>query len=155
MESSPVREDRPVVVAAFRSAEEASVARSFLIREKIAANMTPRQDALERLCPDMFDGGFDVIVAAADAANAIALLQRIWPDESAIDAEVVEPCMACRSTNVMRVPRIGIFIGAAITLVMASLLFGQRDLFLLVVAIIGAALLLTPGRRCRSCGERW
>ena len=142
-----------VVVAAFRSAEEASAARSFLVREKIAANMMPRQDAIERLCPDMFADGFDVIVSSNDAANAIALLHRMWP-EDAIDVQIVDRCAACGSTDIMHIPRIRIFIVAAIALIATSLVVGQRDLFLLVIAVIGAVLLLTPGRRCRACGER-
>lgn len=117
--------------------------------------MTPRQDAMERLCPDVFDGGFDVVVAASDAADAIALLQRIWPDESVLDVEATAPCPACASADVMRIPRIRIFIVAAVALIGASLVFGERDLFLLVIAIVGAALVLTPSRRCRNCGERW
>lgn len=144
----------PVVVAAFRSPQEASQARSFLQRENIAANMAPRQESLERLCADVFDDGFDVIVARDDAADAIALLQRVWPDD-AIDAEVVARCPACDSTDVWHIPRARIFVIAAIVLVGASLVFGQRDLFLLVIAIIGAALVLTPARRCRACGEHW
>lgn len=150
----PQSPEHPVVIAAFRSAEEASRARSFLVAQKIAANMVPRQDALERLCPDVFDGGFDVIVDSADAANAIALLQRVWPDDSVIDVQAIAPCPACGSTDILRVPRIRIFLIATFTLVGASLMFGQRDLFLLVIGIIGAALLLTPARRCRSCGFR-
>ena len=117
--------------------------------------MMPRQDAIERLCPDVFDDGFDVIVDSANAADAIALLQRIWTDETAIDVQAIAPCPACGSTDVLRIPRIRIFLIASVTLVCASLIFGQRDLFLLVIGIIAAALLVTPGRRCRRCGEVW
>jgi hypothetical protein len=147
--------EHPVVVAAFRSAEEASAARSFLVREKIPANMMPRQDAIERLCPDVFDDGYDVIVGSDDAAGAIALLQRIWPDESAIDVQVVTTCLSCGSTAVLHVPRIRIFLIASVVLVGISLVVGERDLFLLVIGIIGVALLLAPANRCRSCGEIW
>lgn len=153
LEPHPV--DHPVVIAAFRSAEEASRARSFLIGQKIGANMMPRQDAIERLCPDVFDGGFDVIVGSTDAVNAIALLQRIWNDESAIDVVAVAPCPACGSTDILRIPRVRIFLIASLALICASLIFGQRDLFLVAIGVIGAALLLTPGRRCRRCGEVW
>jgi hypothetical protein len=144
-----------VVVAAFRQADEASRARSFLEREDITANMMPRQDALERLCPDVFADGFDVVVARTDAADAIALLQRIWPDEPTIHSEVDAHCPNCGSTDVTRVPRIRIFIIAALALYAGGLVFHQRDLFVLVIAIVGASLMVIPRSRCRTCGERW
>ena len=48
-----------------------------------------------------------------------------------------------------------LFIIAAVILLAGNFVFGQRELFLLVIAIIGGALLLTPAKRCRACGERW
>lgn len=147
--------DHPVVVAAFRSAEEAAHARALLEREAIAAAAIDRQDSIERLCADAFEGGFDVVVESADAAKAIAVLQRAWPEEVLIEAHVVDRCAVCGSTDVTRLPRIRIFIFAALLLIGASVVFGQRDLFLLVVAIIAGVLVLTPAHHCRVCGERW
>jgi hypothetical protein len=148
-------EDAPVVVAAFRLAEEASRARSFLLQEKIAANMTPRQEGIERLCPDLFDGGFDVLVSRENAADAIALLQRIWPEARANDAPIIERCPACGSTDVGRVRKIRILIIATIALLAGSFMFGEKELFLLAIGIVAAAVVLTPGRHCRACDERW
>lgn len=126
-----------------------------LEREGIEAAVIPRQDALERLCDDVFDGGFDVIVESDDAAAAIAFIQRHWPDETPIDVEVLDRCPACGSTDVARLHRVRLFLIAAAILLAGNLIFGQRDLFLLVTAIVGAALVLTPAKRCRACGERW
>lgn len=95
-----------------------------------------------------------MIVSAADGDRAIALLQRMWP-ETAIDVQVLEQCPACGSTAVARLLRLRLFLIAAAVLVAASFVFGQRDLFLLLVAIIGGVLILAPNRRCRECGERW
>lgn len=150
-----VNVDHPVVIAAFRSADEAAHARTLLEREAIAAAAIDRQESIERLCADVFEGGFDVVVELADVARAIAVLQRAWPEEKLLDAHVIDRCAACGSVDVERLPRIRIFIGAALILIAASLVFGQRDLFLLVIAIIGGVLVLTPARHCRACGERW
>jgi hypothetical protein len=147
--------DRPAVVAAFRSLDEAVAARDALQQEGIAAVAGPRNDGIERMCADAFDSGFDVIVSAADAEPAIALLRRIWPDEPAAEARAEERCPACGSGEVARVPRLRIFIAVALVMIAGSILFGQRELFLLVIAIVGGLLLLTPRRRCRVCGERW
>ncbi len=151
----PVDVDHPVVIAAFRSAEEAAYARTLLEREKISAAAIQRQNSIERLCPDAFEGGFDVVVGRPDAPAAIALLQRVFPEEKVLDAIVIDRCPACGSSDVMRIPRIRILVIAAVTLIAANLAFGQRDLFLLVIAIIAGALALTPALRCRTCGERW
>jgi hypothetical protein len=144
----------PVVIAAFRSSDEAARACAVLEEKGIAAEAGGRRDDLERLCADAFDDGFDVIVSAAEGDRAIALLQRMWP-ETAIDVQVLEQCPACGSTTVAHLPHLRPFLIAAAVLVAASFVFGQRDLFLLLVAIIGAVLILAPNRRCRECGERW
>ena len=152
---SGVNVDHPVVIAAFRSADEAAHARALLERQAIAAAAIDRQDSIERLCADVFEGGSDLVVESEDAEKAIAVLQRAWPEEKLVDAHVIDRCPACGSMDVARLARMRMFIGAALLLIAGSLVFGQRDLFLLVIAIIGGVLVLTPARHCRACGERW
>ncbi len=146
--------DGPVVIAAFRSRDEAIAARDALQQEGIAADAAPRSDGIERMCADAFDLGFDVIVSAADAERAIGVLRRLWPDDAA-EAKREERCSACGSTDVARVPRLRIFVVVALMMIVGSILFGERELFLLLAAIVGGLLLLTPRQRCRACGERW
>ena len=143
----------PVVVAAFRLSDEAEAAQSALRQEGIASEAGPRTAGIERMCADAFDSGFDVVVDEAEAERAIALLRRLWPDEAEPPVEV--RCPACRSSDVTRLPRLRIFLLAAMLMVAGSIVFGERDLFLLLTAIIAGLLLLTPRWRCRACGERW
>lgn len=150
-----MRFSHPVVIAAFRSSGDAGHARAMLEHERIAAEVIPRQDGIERLCEDAFDGGFDVIVESNDAGAAISFIQRHWPDETPIDAQVLDRCPSCGSTDVARIRRLRLFAIAAAALLAGNFAFGQRDLFLLVIAITGGALLLAPATRCRACGERW
>lgn len=147
--------DRPVVIAAFLSRDEAIAARRALQDEGIAADAGPRTDGIERMCIDAFDSGFDVIVSAADAERAMALLRRVWPDEAAAEPKGEERCPDCGSRDVARVPRLRIFLVVALLAVVGSITFEQHSLFLLLTAIVGGLLLLTPRRRCRACGERW
>jgi hypothetical protein len=147
--------DRPVVIAAFLSRDEAIAARRVLQDEGIAADAGPRTDGIERMCVDAFAAGFDVIVSAVDAERAIAVLRRVWPDEPAAEPKREERCPDCGSCDVARVPRLRIFLIVALLMVVGSIIFEQRNLFLLLVAIVGGLLLLTPRQRCRACGERW
>lgn len=143
----------PAAVAAFRSWDEAAEAQRVLRANDIEAEARPRDDSIDRLCADVPECGFDVIVDAADAENAIALLRRRWPEEAETTPGV--RCPACGSSDLFRLPRLRIFLAVAVVMTVAGFAFDQRDLFLLVVAIIGGVLLLTPRWRCRSCGERW
>ena len=145
---------QPTVIACFRSHDEAIAAERALTANGIVAGSGPRNAAFNRVCPDLFPDGFDVFVDAADAARGIAIVQHLWPDD-VIDAVAIEPCPACGSTDTARLPRVKIFIAAAVVLFAAGVAFGQRDLFLLATGILGVILLVTPNRRCRSCGERW
>jgi hypothetical protein len=147
--------DGPVVIAAFLSQDEAIAAQRVLQDEGIAADAEPRTDDIERMCVDAFDSGFDVIVRAGDAEPAIALLRRVWPDEAAAEPKGEERCPACASSDVARMPRLRIFLIVALLMVVGSIIFEQRSLFLLLMAIVGGLLLLTPRQRCRACGERW
>ena len=143
----------PVVIAAFRSESEAQGARGALVAQNIEAEAVARDESLARLCPDLFTDGFDVVVNGEDADRAIAILRRLWPE--VIDVEPQERCPACEATTISRLPRLRIFLAAAIVLFLTSLFAGQQDLFLIATAVIAAVLLLTPNRRCRTCGERW
>jgi hypothetical protein len=91
--------DQPVVIAAFRSAAEAARARAALVEEGIAAEATGRREDIERLCADAFDDGVDVVVGAMDGERAIALLERLWPDETVVDALVLDRCAGLGRTD--------------------------------------------------------
>jgi hypothetical protein len=143
-----------VVVAAFKSPVEARAAVAALEDAQITADLTARDHTLERLCVDAFDSGYDVIVDRAEAATAIAVLQRLWPQD-ALTIAPPERCPACGSTAVSRLPRIRLFLIATAILVVVGSIAGERDLFLLLIVIVGALVLLAPGRRCNACNERW
>jgi hypothetical protein len=145
--------NQPVVVAAFRSWDEAVAAQRALQWAGIEADAGPRVDAIERMCVDAFDEGIDVVVSGGDAERAIAVLRGLWPDEAEPDLD--ERCPACRSNDIALLPRLRIFLVVALLLVVGTIFFGQRNLFLLLIAIVGGLLLLTPRRSCRACGERW
>jgi hypothetical protein len=145
--------DRAVVIAAFRSRDEATEASEVLQREGIAADAGPRDESIERMCADALGMKFDVVVDAADAERGIALLRRIWPDDA--QPEAVQRCPACGASDVASLPRLRIFLVAALVLISGIAVFGERELFLLLIGIVGGLLLLTPRWRCRACGERW
>jgi DNA-directed RNA polymerase subunit RPC12/RpoP len=146
----------PVVIAAFRQEIEAGAAQDALEREGIVSEAGPRDDELDRLCADVFNAGFDVVVDRDEAEDAIAVLRRHWPD--VIDVTPIEPpvvCPACSSPAVARLPRVRLFFLAAIVLLIAGVITGQRELFLLLIGIIGGLLAITPPLVCDACGERW
>jgi hypothetical protein len=144
----------PVVIAAFRSAAEAHQARVALERAGVEADVISRNPALERMCDDVFEDGFDVIVGRSDAPAAIAVVQGIWPDEAEASAPI-EQCAECGSAEVTAIPRVRIFILAAIVLYAIGVAVGERDMFVLSAGIVGVLLFMAPNRRCRNCGERW
>jgi DNA-directed RNA polymerase subunit RPC12/RpoP len=145
---------KPVVVAAFRSPSEAAVAGTALETAGIVTEVRPRSEELERRCADAFNEGFDVVVSAADADAAVEVLRDVWPDEVAIDIEVLPRCPECGSEDLVRVRRLRVFVIALVVLLPAGVLTGQRDLFLLLIGIIGALLVIAPNQRCLACGER-
>jgi RNA polymerase subunit RPABC4/transcription elongation factor Spt4 len=146
--------NRPVVIAAFRSHAEALAARGALETEGISAAITTPDPAIPRLCAGAFRGGYDILVSDSDAADGVAVVQRLFPDEREAPLPI-EQCPACGSTEITTLPRLLIFLITAPLLVIAGAFTGERDLFLLVIGIFGALLLFAPGRRCRVCGERW
>ncbi len=143
-----------VVIAAFRSGAEAEQARRQLAGQGVAADVLPRNPNFERQCADLFDDGFDVVVAPEIADDAIAIVQGLWPDELP-EGPQTEQCRDCGSNDVAALPRLRFFAIAALLLLIAGMILGERDLFALVIAIIGGILLVTPNRRCRTCGSRW
>jgi hypothetical protein len=143
-----------VVIAAFKSVAEAHQARVALESAGVGAGVVPRDEALERRCADIFSDGFDVVVEASDADAAIAIVQDVWPDEFAADPPP-ERCSECGSLEVTAIPRLRIFLLAALVLYVAGILVHERDLFLLSTGIVGVLLFMAPNRRCRNCGERW
>ena len=144
-----------MVIAAFRSSVEAEGARAALSIEGIAARVVPRSDAFERLCADAFRDGVDVVVAREDAERAIAIVQSIWRDENQGGGRPVEQCPECGSTAIRHLPRLRILLVAIPLLLAGGALTGERDLFLLMAAIVGFFVLLTPSTRCVSCGHHW
>jgi DNA-directed RNA polymerase subunit RPC12/RpoP len=147
--------DQPVVIAAFRSSAEAEGARAALSIEGIAADVVPRTEELERLCADAFRDGVDVVVARIDAERAIVIVQSIWRDENPGRGRPVEQCPECGSTAIRHLPRLRILLIGVPLLLAAGALTGQRDLFLLMTAIVCVFVLLTPSTRCAACGHRW
>ena len=147
--------DQPVVIAAFRSPAEAAGARTALRAQGIAAEVVPRTDALERLCADVFQDGVDVVVPRGDAERAIVIVQAIWRDENPGRGKVIEQCPECGSTAIRHLPRLRILLIGIPLLVVGGALTGERDLFLLMAAIVGFFVLLTPSTRCVTCGHRW
>ncbi len=144
-----------MVIAAFRSRDEAIEAREALQREGIAATAGPRDESIERMCADALGTNFDVVVDAAEAERGIALLRRIWPDEAQLEALAARHCPACGASDVARLPRLRIFLVVALILIAGSVVFGEQELFLLLIGIVGGLLLLTPRWHCRACRERW
>jgi hypothetical protein len=146
---------RPVVIAAFQSANEADDAVATLVAGGIEARAATDTAALERRCDGAFEAGIDVIVEERDAGEGIALLRRHWPDDPIEPAPAPPRCPQCGSREVSSLPRIRLFLAGTVILLTGGVLTAQRDLFLLVIGILGALLALAPARRCRSCGERW
>lgn len=143
----------PVVIAAFRARAEAVAASDALAASGTDALVSVRSDACPRLCEDLFEGGFDLIVDRADAAAAMEIVRRLWPEEPG--PERVVRCPACRSDSIARLPRLRLFLAVAGLLVVAGELTGQRELFVLVIGIVAVLFLIAKPMRCRECGERW
>lgn len=146
--------DPRVAVAAFRSLTEARLAQATLSDRGIVASVQPRSDGYERLCVDVFDAGIDVLVDRDVATDAISIINELWPLDTAQLSDH-ESCNACASTDIATLPRLKLFLASATVLFLTGTALDLRDLFALVVAVVGVILLLAPNRRCRSCGERW
>jgi hypothetical protein len=142
-----------VIVAAFRDEAEAVAALRALERDGIAASVLPRGSGLPRLCVDAFAGGFDVAVEDDHAARAIALLQALWPEERPQRRGTL--CPRCGAGDPRRIPRLLLSLLTAALSVIAGVLTGERDLFLLMGGIVVALLVFTPPLHCRSCGHLW
>lgn len=138
-----------VVVASFRQAQEAEMARATLAAQGIAAVVGR----------DAAAGGpwIGIAVQDAHAEQALEVLEGIWGTEAARAPESIalERCPDCGSESVARLPRLRLLALAALLLIGAGALTGQQTLFLLTLAIVAAVILAAPNRRCRNCGERW
>lgn len=143
-----------VVIAAFREQPDAAGAQRALESAGIEGEVSPRSDELPRLCADAFPGGFDVAVSEADADAGIALLQRLWPDEQVIAGDAVR-CPMCGSADVFRLQRLWLFALAAAVFIVGGAIAALNEMFLLMVAIVGLLLAITPPWRCRSCKHAW
>ena len=143
----------PVVIAAFRARVEAEAACDAIVGAGMAADVVPRTNELPRLADDLFEGGFDLIVDRADAAAALEVVRRLWPDEPR--REHVVRCPACGSTSISRLRRLRIFLVVAVLLLILGEITSQRELFVLVIGIVAVLLLIAKPMRCRDCGERW
>lgn len=144
-----------VVIAAFRLHDEAQIAKMVLDRAGVASEARAYDESVERRCDGVFPSGVDLVVAEGDAERAIALVQRMFREEEGERAEVFARCPACGSLEVTRLRRLLLFTVAAVALFIGGALTGERDLFMLMIAIVGGILLLSRENRCRTCGERW
>ena len=142
-----------VVIAAFREQPDAVGAQRALDSAGIAGEVRARSDELPRLCADAFPGGFDVAVSEADADAGIALLQRLWPDDPVIHDE--KRCPMCGSADVFRLQRLWLFALASAVFIIGGAIADLNELFLLMVAVVGLLLAITPPWRCRSCKHSW
>jgi hypothetical protein len=143
-----------VVIAAFRERPDAVAAERALASAAIASEVCARSNELPRLCVDAFADGFDVVVDESEANAAIALLQRLWPDEP-LEARTAERCPECGSSDVFRLRRLLLFGFAAAALVVAGAMTGQNTLFVTMAAIVALLLAITPPWRCRACRASW
>lgn len=142
------------VIAAFRIRDEARLAEALLRHHGIGAETRPHDELVLRLCSGAFPAGFDVVVAARDAEGAITLLQKVWGDEPEAP-QAFARCPACGSLEVTRLRRALLFVVVTVVLLVGSGVTGERDLFALMLAIVGGLLLFARPNRCRACGERW
>lgn len=146
-----------VVVASFRSSDEVRLAIDALQGAGIAARPAAdyaRWIAARDATPMV---GTGVLVAAADAEAARAMLETIWPPAPrarASDPEI-ERCPACGAASSFAFPRLRVFVVAALVTIALGFVTDEMRLFMLTLGAIAAALLITPNRRCTSCGERW
>lgn len=152
--------DGPVVIASFRSLDEAIGARTAVENAGIDAELTnektlgvnwPYRDVI---------GGIGLLVPADRAEEATAILHGLWPEGSEPAAPgqenaVPEHCPACGSTEFWRIRRLPFGILAVVVLFIGGHLTDQRDLFGLLIVILVVLLAAAPNRRCTSCGERW
>ena len=140
-----------MVVASFRSAAEARVALSAVEAAGIRATLVNE--------PTL---GAGVVVAAEDVDRAVEVLRGLWPEgdsetDPAAEAPVVEieQCPDCGSTDLIRIRRLPFFILFSTVMLAIGYLAGQRDLFLLLIAVVAVMLFIGPNRACLRCGERW
>lgn len=146
-----------VVVAWFRSREEGVLALRMLLDSGFAARLTddrehdlPAPDGLPLV-------GVALMVTAGEAEDARRMIAALWPvaEPKLIAAAPDDRCPGCGSSESSRLPRLHLFLAALVLATIAGFISGQMRLFMLTVAVVAVALLLTPDRRCVSCGERW
>lgn len=143
------------MIAAFRVHDEALIAKMVLDHAGVASEARAYDESIDRRCDGVFPAGSDLVVAQEDADQAIVLVQRMFREEADPGARAFARCPACGSLEVTRLRRLLLFGVAAVVLLIGGAITGERELFMLMIAIVGGILLLSNENRCRACGERW
>ena len=147
--------DEPVVIAAFRIPGDARLAIALLRQAEVDAVVQVYDPAIERRCEGVFADGWDLVVPAAESELATALLQRLWREKEEDEPRAFARCPECGSLEVTRLRRMPLFVLAGLLLLAGGAMTGERNLFLLMIAIVAVVLLMARPNRCRHCGERW
>ena len=127
----------------------------YLEHSGLESEAVPYDESMERRCDGVFPTGSDLVVAAGDADQAIVLVQKMFREEPDAGVQAFARCPACGSLEVTRLRRLLLFAVTAVALLIGGAVTGERDLFMLMIAIVGGILLLSRENRCRACGERW
>ena len=140
------------IIAKYRKVADAERVRDALAAEGIAATIDGEEP-------------FQLLVDAADVERADQVLNRIYDVEH---AERVTPsdaaprpdsreCPECGSTAIRRVPRLAIFIAAAIVIVGASYVWTESMTESALMAILSLAVLflIFERWRCNECEATW
>jgi hypothetical protein len=106
-------------------------------------------------------GAVKLIVHNDDVERASHVLAG-EPVEELEDREAVETpqqdssvCPVCGSVDFTRIPRLRLFLFAAVVLAGVGTAVGQSALALAAIISAGLILAATPSHRCSKCSERW
>ena len=131
-------------------------------------NERDAQRVRDALAAEGIDSKIDgelLLVDDADVERADAVLNRIYDVEHAerVTPSDTEPrpdpreCPSCGSRSIRRVPRLAIFIAAAVLIVVASYVWTESFTESAILAILSLAVLFLVFERwrCDDCGATW
>ena len=149
------------MLARFGSVGEAESARSALEAAGIDVEISDEETVAVNWLYSNAVGGVKLYVDEADREDAEAVISTAAespPDDEAAPEPAVEPklsCPACGKTDVVRIPRLALFLFLAIVAIGVGAAVGRLDMAGAAVVAVALVMALAPSHRCTACGERW
>jgi phage FluMu protein Com len=153
------------VVARFSTVGEAQSARSALEAAEIPVLIADEEMIALNWMYSNALGGVKLLVSAENLESSEEILKTAAEDdpgepsqsakESVPASRLPQTCPSCQSVNVARIPRLTLFVFAALVIYAGGVAVHQPELAMAGVAAAALLAAVAPTHRCTACGERW